>query len=91
MRQIDEMCSGNITDDDISSAVLATENGLCQVGDTISSYSGWYFERLCENSIQSPQEMEKVYRGVTKERIVEAAKTLKLDSVYIMLDKEDKE
>ena len=91
MRQIDEMCSGNITDDEISSAVLATENGLCQVGDTISSYSGWYFERLCENSIQSPQEMEKVYRGVTKERIVEAAKTLKLDSVYIMLDKEDKE
>lgn len=88
LAQIDEMCRGNITDEEIESALLYTDNSLCQIGDTMSSYSGWYFERFCDGRIIDPHEMFDDYSSVTRERIVEAAKTLKLDTVYLMLDKE---
>jgi cell division control protein 6 len=76
---------------DIERALLATENGLNQVGDTASSWSGWYFERFCEGRNIRPAEMMADFRSVTRERIIEAAKSMKLDTVYTMLDKEVKE
>lgn len=91
LAQIEEMCKGNITDEEIESVILYTDNGLCQIGDTAYSYSSWYFERLCEGKIIAPQDIIEDYRAVTRERIVEAAKTLKPDTVYLMLDKEAKE
>ena len=85
------MQEGNFTDEDIERALLATENGLNQVGDTASSWSGWYFERFCEGRNIRPAEMMADFRSVTRERIIEAAKSMKLDTVYTMLDKEVKE
>ena len=91
IRQLKDMQEGNFTDEDIERALLATENGLNQVGDTASSWSGWYFERFCEGRNIRPAEMMADFRSVTRERIIEAAKSMKLDTVYTMLDKEVKE
>ena len=87
LHQLDEIRSGNVTDEEIQSALLSLDNALTQVGDTQASYSGWYFERFCDGKIKTPQEQFEDYSNVTKERIIEAAKTLRLDSVYLMLDK----
>ncbi len=87
LHQLDEICSGNVTDEEIQSALLSLDNALTQIGDTPASYSGWYFERFCDGRIKTPQEQFEDYSNVTKERIIEAAKTLRLDSVYLMLDK----
>jgi phosphate acetyltransferase len=40
--------------------------------------------------IGNPEEIAEKYRAVTKERIIEAAKSLVLDTVYVMSPKEDK-
>ena len=85
------MQKGDFTDEDMENACLAVENSLDQVGDTTASYSSWYFERLCEGKIVTPEEMAADFRSVTKERIIEAAKSLKLDTEYLMLDREVKE
>ena len=71
--------------------MLALENGLEQIGDTASSYEGWYFERFCEGNVVTPSERLNDYKNVTKARIVQAANSLKLDSIYLMLDKEEAE
>lgn len=89
LRQLDEIRNGSISDEELSNALLSLENALAGVGDTPSSYIVWYFERFCEGSIVTPQEQLELYKAVTKERIVKAAQTVKLDSVYIMLNKED--
>ncbi|MBQ8296355.1 MAG: insulinase family protein [Ruminococcus sp.] len=91
LHQLDEIRNGNISDEELSSAVLSIENALRAVGDTPSSYAAWYFERFCENDMITPQEQFEIYKAVTKERIVAAAKSLKLDSVYLMLNKEVQE
>lgn len=88
LRQLDEIRNGCISDEELSNALMSIDNALTGVGDTPSSYSAWYFERLCENNIITPQQQLEEYMAVTKERIVEAAKTLTLDSVYLMLNKE---
>lgn len=90
LHQLDEMQNGNFTDDDIEKALLAIDNSMNQVGDTPTSYSGWYFERFCEGNIITPAERMEKFRSVTKERIIAAARSMKLDSVYLMLDKEAK-
>ncbi|MDE6036253.1 MAG: insulinase family protein [Ruminococcus sp.] len=89
LHQLDEIRNGNITDNEITSAVLSLDNALTSVGDTPSSYSSWYFDCLCDGEIVTPEECSEKYKSVTKEDIVNAGKSLTLDSVYIMYDKEE--
>ena len=88
IRQLDEVRKGNITDEELSSAMLTLDNALTQIGDTPSSYSSWYFERFCDGRILTPAEEFVEYQNVTKARIIQAANSLVLDSIYIMYDKE---
>lgn len=90
LHQLDEIKQGNITDEEMTSSLLTLDNALTQVGDTPSSYSSWYFERYCDGKIMTPEEQFTEYKNVTKARIVQAANSLALDSIYIMYDKEAK-
>lgn len=90
LHQLDEIRNGNVTDEEISSAVLSLDNAFTSVGDTPASYSGWYFDCLCNGEIMTPAEKFQKYKAVTKEEIINSAKALALDSVYIMYDKENK-
>lgn len=87
-RQIDEVKNGNISDYEIRSALLAIENAYSGIGDTPAQYASWYFSGLCRGEILTPQEYIQKFREVTKERIIEAAKSFSLDSSYYMLNRE---
>lgn len=88
MAQLEEICNGNISDEELQSALLALENSYTSFGDTHDSYFSWYFGCFCRNEYLSPQEHFERLLAVTKERIIEAAKNIKLDSTYHMLNKE---
>jgi len=88
IHQLEEIKNGNISDEEIQSALLALDNSLTSVGDTPSSYSKWYFDRFCSGKILTPEEYFNDYRNITKARIVQAAASMKLDSIYYMLNKE---
>ncbi|MDE6835007.1 MAG: insulinase family protein [Ruminococcus sp.] len=89
LHQLDEIRNGNITDEEINSSLLSLDNALTSIGDTPSSYSSWYFDCLCDDEIITPEECFEKYRAVTKEDIINAGKSLTLDSIYIMYDKEE--
>lgn len=89
VKQIDEIRNGNVSDEEIESAVLAAQNSLEQVGDTMYSYASWFFDRYCDDDFITSSEMLEIYRGITKERIVNAARSLVHDCTYIMLDREE--
>ena len=88
MAQLDEIRKGNITDQEMQGALMALDNAVLQVGDTPTSYIGWYLDCFCDGEYITPEEHFLRFKAVTKERIVEAAKSLKPDSVYLMLNKE---
>lgn len=88
LAQLEEIKNGNITDEETDGAIMALDNAVQQCGDTPSSYISWYFDCFCDNDFITPEEHFARFRSVTRERIIAAARSLKLDSIYIMLNKE---
>jgi predicted Zn-dependent peptidase len=54
------------------------------VGDTTSSYINWYFGCYANGEMTEPAEDAERISNVTRERIIEAAKSFELDTVYVM-------
>ena len=84
IRQLDEIKNGNFTDDDIMFAEMSLKNNLNGIGDSAQGVAGWYVDHIVKDRIETPaKELEK-YIGVSKERIIEAAKSCVLDTVYVL-------
>ncbi len=90
LNQLEDIKNGNFELSDIENSVLTLEDGLTAVGDVPSGYISWYFSRFCEGDFISPLDILEKFRTVSKERIIEAAKSLKLDTIYLMVPKEVK-
>lgn len=88
LKEIEEMKNGNITDFEIQSAKLALENSLRSVTDTVSGIESFYMSRMLEEEQLTPQEIAQRINKVTKEQLVEAAGNLRLDTVYMLKNKE---
>lgn len=88
MNQLEEIRKGNISDEELQNALLALENTYNTFGDTHGSYITWLFDCLCRDEYISPAQQIERFFAVTKERIIKAAKSVKLDSTYHMLNKE---
>lgn len=90
-QQLDAICSGDISDEEIQNALMSIHNTMRSIGDTASSYITWYFGQFCRGTKLTPAEEEEQYRNVTKEEIIAAAKSMQLDTIYIMECKEQEE
>ena len=88
LAQLEEIKNGNISDEELTSSIMALDNAVLQIGDTPSSYIGWYFDCFCDKDLITPDEHFKRFTEVTKERIIQAARSLSPDSIYLMLSKE---
>ena len=91
LRQFEDMKNGNFSDDDISYAKLSLENDLKGVNDSVRAVSNWYFNGIYLDDIKTAEETIKSNNEVTRERIIAAAKSVKLDSVYILTSEDEKE
>lgn len=82
--QLEEMKNGNFTDEDISFAEMNIKNAYMGVADSAFGVSSWYADRILKNDIVTPEQALSRYLGVSKERIIAAAKSVVLDSVYVL-------
>lgn len=87
--QLDEIISGNFSDEDMQNVLLAFENSFSGIGDTAGSYINWYKSAVYEGEYLTPEQTLEKYRNVTRERIIECAESLVLDTVYVMKSKEE--
>ncbi len=88
INQIEEMKKGNFTQEDIDNSILSIANSLKGVGDTLSSYINWYYGCFVQNELITPEQALEKYKAVTKQQIIDAAKSLQLDTVYVMKGEE---
>ncbi len=84
IHQLDEIKNGNFTDEELSFAELSVMNSYKSIGDSVRGVSGWYTDHIIKDNIETPEEALKRYIGVSRERIIDAAKSMVLDSVYIL-------
>lgn len=87
--QLEEIKNGNFTDEDINFAEMAIKNDFKSVADSAGNVSNWYFDCIRKNDIVPPEEKLERYLGVSKERIIAAAKSMVLDSVYVLTGNEN--
>lgn len=87
--QLEEIKNGNFTDEDINFAEMAIKNDFKSVADSAGNVSNWYFDCIRKNDIVTPEEKLERYLGVSKERIIDAAKSMVLDSVYVLTGNEE--
>ena len=87
--QLEEIKNGNFGDEDINFAEMAIKNDFKSVADSAGNVSNWYFDCIRKNDIITPEEKLERYLGVSKERIVAAAKSMVLDSVYVLTGNEN--
>lgn len=82
--QLDLMKKGEFTDDEMNNAVLSVKNSLHSVYDSASSVESWYMSQMFDNQMLTPsKELEKVAK-VTRQDIIDAANTVRLDTVYTL-------
>jgi len=84
LSQLDLMKSGEFTDDEMKHAALSLQNDLKIVNDSLSGIKTWYLSHIYRCDIMSPEEAIERYVGVTRERIVKAAQSVVLDTVYVL-------
>lgn len=89
--QLEEIKNGNFTNEDINFAEMAIKNDFKSVADSAGNVSNWYFDCIRKNDIVTPEEKLGRYLGVSKERIIAAAKSMLLDSVYVLTGNENRE
>lgn len=87
--QLEEIKNGNFTNEDINFAEMAIKNDFKSVADSAGNVSNWYFDCIRKNEIVTPEEKLGRYLGVSKERIIAAAKSMVLDSVYVLTGNEN--
>ncbi len=84
LEQLDAVKSGSFTDKDLEETLLAAINSYRTVGDSLSAVESYYWGKIMEQDITSPEEQIAKLREVTKEQIVEAAEHLSLNTVFLL-------
>jgi predicted Zn-dependent peptidase len=84
LAQLDLVREGDFTDDDFTAALLYEQNNIKTVNDSLGSLTGWYIKLIYTGEIKSPEESLADYDIITRRDIIEAAKSMELDTIYIL-------
>ena len=88
LNEVQELLKGNISDFEIEATKLAMMNGYRSITDTVSGIEGWYLTRILDDTIDTPEETAKKLQAVTKEQLCSIAKNIKLDTIYMLKNKD---
>lgn len=84
LNEIKEMQNGNITDFEMQATKLAVINSFYSTNDTVGGIEAWYVNQLFDNEFQTIEQQCDAINAVTKEQVIEAAKNISLDTVYVL-------
>ena len=84
LEQLEDIKNGNFTDDDIASSVKALEDGFRSVSDSSESVANWFTSQICSNGFLYPEDFIEQFKKVTRNDIIEAAKAVTLDTVFML-------
>ena len=89
IRQLEEIKNGNITDEELCHARMAVQNSYNSIGDSAKGVAGWYIDHIIKENIDTPSEALNRYLEADRDRIIEAAKSMVLDTVYVLTSLND--
>ena len=91
LRQLDAIRNGDFDDEELENTRLQLKNSLRAVSDYPDTLEEWYLSRIIMGDITSPLQEMELLENVTREQVIEAAKLVQLDAVYLLTSKEEKD
>lgn len=84
IKQIEDIADGDFTDEMLENTKRALYNGFKSNYDSIAALNSWFFIQRVRGAQASPDEINDIIKNISRERVVQAAKSFKLDTVYLM-------
>ena len=84
LNQLDVMKKGEFTDEDFTSSITALSDAFKGVEDSPVAVCTFYSSQAFDDVIVTGQEYAEKIASVTREQIVECAKRVRVDSVYLL-------
>lgn len=84
INQLNGLKNGEFTDAELQDTKLYMINSVKSVNDSPNQIINWYFSGYCAGEMISPEEYISRISAVTREEVIEAAKSFELDTVYVM-------
>jgi len=81
LRQVQE---GGFSEADLRHTLLSMRNSLRSVGDSLSSTEAWYSTQIFSGTSFSPEDEAALLETVTREEVVEAARSFSPDTVFLL-------
>lgn len=84
LAQLDCIKNGEVTDEEMRNALLSLKNALTSVYDSDSSIESWYMGQILGGTNISPKDESDKLDSIDKQAVIEAAKLVELDALYIL-------
>ncbi len=84
LAQLEDIKNGKFSDDDIASSVKSLEDGFRSVSDSAESVANWFTSQICSDEFLYPEDFIEQFKKVQREDIIEAAKAVTLDTVFML-------
>lgn len=86
LEQLEAVCNGDFTDTDMEFASLSLQNSFRSVGESPYSMQLYYLTQTVLGLKDTPEEQSEAISKVQKDEIAEAAKHIRLHTVYLLTD-----
>ena len=88
-RQLTAVQNGDWEDWEQQGALQAMLSSLTSLPDSQSALENYYLGQIATDCDETPEQLARALREVTKERIMAAAQSARLDTVYFLHGKEE--
>ncbi|BED92916.1 MAG: predicted Zn-dependent peptidases [Candidatus Paraimprobicoccus trichonymphae] len=88
LKEIEDIKLGNFTAENLESTKMYVSQAYKKIDDKLSLLDDWYVTQSFSREIKTPKEVIQEINSVKKEEIIESAKKLILDTVYVLTSKE---
>lgn len=84
VNQLSLVADGDFSEDDFSSSIKSLTDSIIGNNDTPESICAWYSSQLLRDTLKTPEEYAEEIESVKSEQVIKAAKTIRLDTVYML-------
>lgn len=91
LKQIKDIQLGNFTNKELAETKLFLSQSIEKIKDSPEKLSSWYGSQAFDEQKQSPEEMIEKINKVSREKVINVAKKITTDTVYILSGKENKQ
>lgn len=84
LNQLSLVAQGDFSDDVFSSSIKSLTDSIISNNDTPESICAWYATQLLRDKLKTPEEYVVEIQSVERQQVIEAAKTIKLDTIFML-------